>query len=240
MTRKRKSSSRPVDVRTDRSATSRGDTSRTQILRAAIGLLGSGGYGALSIGTVCEVAKISPTSLYWHFGDKSGLMSAMLRHVQQLDSEIYLSELERAKTMSEKFDAGVNTVRRMVRNDPENSWVVWGALWEGRYAAPEIVPLITEARRRQVEYFRIIPVEHFGLEKSNTIAILTAAVSAQAAMSWHQTKDEKELESILASLRRLWQLTAGWSAASAKDRRAFAKLPAPHTYGYAELIQGLD
>lgn len=227
-----KTGSRPV--------TARGDASRESILAAAIGLLGSGGYGALSVGAVCRIADISATSLYWHFGDKSGLMSAMVRHVQRLDSDTYLAELGKARTVEEKFTAGIDTLRSMVLRDPMNTWVVTAALWEGRYAAPQIVALVTEARRRQHDYFRDIATEHFGLPRGHTLAYISAAFSAHAAMSWHQTKDERELESILGSLRSLWTLGGSWAALPVAQRRRIARIPAAAAFGLSHLTQGMD
>lgn len=56
----------------------RGDSSKQQILDSAVELFREGGFRALRITGICERAKISPTSVYWHFGNKAGLVQAVL------------------------------------------------------------------------------------------------------------------------------------------------------------------
>ncbi|MBB2206576.1 TetR/AcrR family transcriptional regulator [Gluconacetobacter takamatsuzukensis] len=49
-----------------------------QILTAAAGLLEEGGVAALTTRAVCQVAGVTAPTLYHHFGDKEGLLRAVL------------------------------------------------------------------------------------------------------------------------------------------------------------------
>jgi AcrR family transcriptional regulator len=53
-------------------------TTRERIIAAAAGLLGGGGLEAVSTRAVCEAAGVRAPTLYHHFGDKEGLLEAVV------------------------------------------------------------------------------------------------------------------------------------------------------------------
>ncbi|HEY2387707.1 MAG TPA: TetR/AcrR family transcriptional regulator [Candidatus Binatia bacterium] len=56
----------------------RGPGSRERILEAASTLLAEGSYAGTSISAICARAAVPPTSIYWHFGSKEGLLGAVV------------------------------------------------------------------------------------------------------------------------------------------------------------------
>jgi AcrR family transcriptional regulator len=53
-------------------------TTEDRILKAALGLLEKGGADAVTTRAVCEAAKVTAPTLYHHFGDKDGLLRAVV------------------------------------------------------------------------------------------------------------------------------------------------------------------
>ncbi|WP_214405032.1 TetR/AcrR family transcriptional regulator [Pseudonocardia lacus] len=55
-----------------------GARSREVILDAAEGLMGTRGYAATSISLLAKASGLPPSSIYWHFGSKSGVLGAVM------------------------------------------------------------------------------------------------------------------------------------------------------------------
>lgn len=55
-----------------------GDRSREEILEAAAGLMSAKGYAATSISDLAKVSGLPASSIYWHFGSKSGVLGAVM------------------------------------------------------------------------------------------------------------------------------------------------------------------
>lgn len=62
---------------------SRGVRSKEEILDAAERLMGARGYAATSISALAAASGLPPSSIYWHFGSKSGLLSAVMERGAQ-------------------------------------------------------------------------------------------------------------------------------------------------------------
>src|SRR5206468_5146365 len=54
--------------------------SRTRILDAALDLMAEQGFSGTSISMVCRRSGLPPSSTYWHFGSKQGLLAATVEH----------------------------------------------------------------------------------------------------------------------------------------------------------------
>ncbi|MGP7795552.1 TetR/AcrR family transcriptional regulator [Sphingomonas sp. CLY1604] len=80
---------------------------RDQILALAEGLVATEGASALTIGGVAKAAGISKGGIQSLFGDKEGLISAMLRRWMEQDAHIHAKELGSASTFVEKMRAHV-------------------------------------------------------------------------------------------------------------------------------------
>jgi AcrR family transcriptional regulator len=55
-----------------------GARSREEILDAAERLMGTRGYAATSISLLAKASGLPPSSIYWHFGSKSGVLGAVV------------------------------------------------------------------------------------------------------------------------------------------------------------------
>jgi len=55
-----------------------GEQSREQILDATERLMATRGYAATSISDICKAGGLPPSSIYWHFGSKEGVLAAVM------------------------------------------------------------------------------------------------------------------------------------------------------------------
>ena len=78
-----------------------------QILGAAIDLIAAGGVGSATIKTLCDRAGVTPPAIYYHYGNKDGLVGAVVEHAatRWFDG---LVEVVRARgTVTEQVQAAV-------------------------------------------------------------------------------------------------------------------------------------
>ncbi len=72
----------PVIERRTRKVGKKGET-RRRIIRSATRLFATNGYAATSIAAICQAAGVVPTSIYWEFGSKAGVLEAVLQDSAQ-------------------------------------------------------------------------------------------------------------------------------------------------------------
>jgi AcrR family transcriptional regulator len=63
--------------------TARGDSSRDDILDVASQIMSSHGYDGTSIAALCQATGLNVSSIYWHFGSKSGVLAALMERGAQ-------------------------------------------------------------------------------------------------------------------------------------------------------------
>ncbi|MCE7885432.1 MAG: TetR/AcrR family transcriptional regulator [Actinobacteria bacterium ATB1] len=92
----------------------RGAESKARILSTTRSLMAERGYAATAIGAICAETGLPPTSIYWHFGSKEGLLAQV---VEDSATE-WISELEDAVprghgvTLDRALAALVGSIRR--------------------------------------------------------------------------------------------------------------------------------
>jgi AcrR family transcriptional regulator len=182
----------------------RGEASRGRILDAADSVLLERGYSGLSIAAVCERADVAPTSVYWHFGSKAGLMEAVLLrsggHADQIRRRAV-----RAATPEARLAALLEGVRGLVLSQPLGSLTGVAVVSEGRHATPELLEALRTARARE----RAEIAEAFAAEfegdgpRPETLAIAATALTNYAALCARTGGDEQEVDEVLAALEDL-------------------------------------
>lgn len=70
--------------------TSRGASSRDEILDMAGHIMSREGYDGTSIAALCDATGLNVSSIYWHFGSKAGVLAALMERGAQR----FLSHLE--------------------------------------------------------------------------------------------------------------------------------------------------
>lgn len=205
------------DGRAGRASNRRGQASKQQILDCALTLLGEHGYGGLSISAVCKAAKVAPTSIYWHFGDKAGLMAAMVKYSLRRDFDNFMREFDKHRTTDALIDAYLRVFRWQIVSETPSCWAVIATLAEGRREAPEIAALVNEARRKQIEFARNWGEIVAKTPDPDAFAHMIVSYNNFAATVWQQSRDEDEIDAILASMRVLMGVMAEKMAGKVDD-----------------------
>lgn len=73
---------------------------RARILEAAIELVANGGYAGATINEVCRLAEVRPPTVYYHYGNKDGLVAAVVETV----AAAWLDELETVARAGSSFE----------------------------------------------------------------------------------------------------------------------------------------
>ncbi len=204
--------------------TSKGRSSKELILECAIDLIGEGGYSALSISAVCKRAEVSPTSIYWHFGDKAGLMTAAVKHTLKHDFALFMTEFEKYRTVDTLIDAYQKVLRAIIVNERPSSWAVLSTLAEGRQEAPEIDAVVREGRAKQFAFARQWGEEVCKYENPDAFADLIVSFNIYAANAYRMSRDAAEVDRILSSMRLVMLLMAEKRMARVVDDEDFTNL----------------
>jgi AcrR family transcriptional regulator len=97
-------------ARTERSLPQKGQQTRAAILEAALGLASQMGLEGLSIGAVAEVAQMSKSGVFAHFGSREELQISVVREYHnQFEQEVFFPALQmprglpRLRTLFERW-----------------------------------------------------------------------------------------------------------------------------------------
>ncbi len=202
---------RPVGKRRGRRAirkNARGEATRARILERARELLRERGYAGLSISAVCEQAGVPPTSIYWHFGDKAGLMAAVLDSVSGHHAERLAEAAPRARSSRAVAARTLAEIRELVLTQPLGALTGVAILAEGRHVSSDLLRGLRRARDEEREAIakRITAMGGAWAESAEDLAILATAVTNYAALCYRLGRDEAEVDRILASLKALLKL----------------------------------
>jgi|GEM_PF-7122597 len=201
---------------------------RDRIIACATDLLGREGYGALSVSAVCKLADVTAPTLYWHFGNKEGLLAAILKESLRRDAEAFTAIDISKMSRREAFEAYLEALRRIVVSERPNNWVILSSLSEARHAAPEILAIIAEARRRQVDYNAEQLREHWGTRHPDMCVHLWLAYCNYISLLYQDTKSLALTEAALQSFKNAYFLLVG----------ALGE-PGAHEAGFAEALPAL-
>jgi len=181
----------------------RGAASREQILEAAVGLVRDHGYAGLSIARICERADVAPTSIYWHFGNKAGLMEALIGRIGGGHAG-RIQELAAVETSpARRLDRAIEGIRELVTTQPFGSLTGVAIIGEGRHVTPELREALRQAREEEHEVITRSLEAELGGDRNAAAAIATlmTACANYAAQSYRIDGDARNVDRILADLR---------------------------------------
>ena len=174
--------------------TKRGDATRDKILAVATEIFEEGGLRALRVSRVCERANISPTSLYWHFGNKAGLIQEVLESAFRPVG----ASLQQANDKT-GFLRGLH---RLVTQQPAGSLTMLGYVADN-LADPDLEAALKNIRTKELRQQTDIIADVLGVaeEDAKRIGILINAAVNYAAlvkMSGGSARESREVIDALA------------------------------------------
>jgi AcrR family transcriptional regulator len=97
------------------------DATRERILDAAAELFSQRGYAATGVDRLAERSGIAKTAIYYHFGNKEGLLAALVERAATVWTEDIRESASRGSDPAERLDRALSGMRTMVEEKP---WIL--------------------------------------------------------------------------------------------------------------------
>jgi AcrR family transcriptional regulator len=97
---------------------------RERLLRAAVEVLETGGYGAASVAAIAEHAGLATGTLYRHFQSKADLFVEVFRMIAEQELEAMRSAAGATRTAGDELDAVVTTFAARALSRPRLAWAL--------------------------------------------------------------------------------------------------------------------
>jgi TetR/AcrR family acrAB operon transcriptional repressor len=168
---------------------------KARLLEAAIDLLAEGGNARATINEICRIAEVRPPALYYHYGNKEGLVAAAVDAV----SAAWLDELERAvsvgSTFEERLSAGLNGWRALILERRSALLLLVRVQLESAEASPVIRTALLRimARAREIIATAIEGVTE-PLDDADELAGILIDLVQGAALRHHLENDRARLD----------------------------------------------
>lgn len=118
---------------------------RNTILTTALTLFSDRGYDGVGIREICEIASITKPTLYHYFGNKSGLLKAILEHY----FEILICEIDTATSYTGDLTGSLRKVVETYFNFFQNN-----PLFYGMQLGMIVAPPQSEAAQAVAPYYK--------------------------------------------------------------------------------------
>lgn len=184
----------------------RGAASRERIVEAGLEILGEDGYSGFSVSAVSKRAKISVTSLYHHFGDKAGLLAAMVDHSVAQNAEAFSARWRASQDPVEGLLGFIAAARTFAVDRRRNSSAILLALSQARADSPELAAIAMETRRRLWETIGREFAASLGIEDGTLFAHIHTAVQSYATQIAQGPDTDEDLDALFESLFRVFLL----------------------------------
>jgi AcrR family transcriptional regulator len=187
-----------------------GDDSRERILQAAAELFAQRGYAGVGVDEVAARSGIAKTALYYHFGNKDGLLAAVLERTAAAWIEAIRQTSSEAAGPFERLERALAGMRALLEERP---WVLRLLQILALEVADEkpkvratLQAIFRRAREAIVEGMR----EALGVDlpQADLIAKVVLALLDGISLGLHVDPDEINLDEAFAGLRRVWMLLA--------------------------------
>lgn len=142
----------------------------------------------------------------------------MLKDALRRDAQTFANLDTTGQLPHQALDPYLGALRTIVLGARLNSWVMLSSLSEARFVAPEVVDIIAEARRRQVDY-NAEQLRAWGLRHNRVLVHLWLSYCNYIALLYHDTKSEELLDEGLASFKRIYlEALKGLGEACAREK----------------------
>jgi AcrR family transcriptional regulator len=119
---------------------------RDEVLDAASAVVFAGGWASLRMQTVADQVGISRRTLYYEFGNKTGLAEALILRITERFLDGVEAALTSADDLATGWEAAVLSALRAAEVDPVLSTVLTGA------AREDFLPLLTSEGTQVIDY----------------------------------------------------------------------------------------
>jgi len=124
---------------------------RSRILDAATSLLAGGSYASTSISAICARSGVPPTSIYWHFGSKEGLLAAVMEEGAERWFQSTFEWESPSGGLIEGLSAKMDQLVALLTDDPPFLRVLVMLALERRHIDKACMETVRRVRKRAVD-----------------------------------------------------------------------------------------
>jgi AcrR family transcriptional regulator len=176
-----------------------------RLLEAADHVLGTEGFGALTVRRLAEEAEVPVGTIYQFFTDKAGVVDALARrYIGEFDEMIELLVLDaESRPWDDVVDTVIDAAAAMYRSRPG-----YVAIWIGRHLSPELQQADEANNAAIAAGLRRIVVAQHGLVDDDALALAcqVAVHTTDALLQLAFRLDPHGDEAVLTEARRLHRL----------------------------------
>jgi len=187
----------------------RGDTRRC-VLKAAGKLFATRGYAATSISAICKASGALPSSIYWEFGNKAGILAAVLedsaeRWLDQSTRSVVQAMKDRPGSKIDRLAAYFDYMAEALAKGPEFLQMMLMVALERRHADPRALEIIRSHRARSVAVVARL-LGAFGLERPGPDGVTAHDVALLTIACFDGAFTAAQIDADAADLRRMFTL----------------------------------
>jgi AcrR family transcriptional regulator len=181
-----------------------GEHSRELILDATERLMATRGYAATSISDIRKACGLPPSSIYWHFGSKEGVLAA----VMERGAERFFAAIPTEDTIEQQL-----AVTARLQADHPDFLRLFYMLSLERSDDPGVVEVVRRVRDTAITQFRhaisqLLPADTPSKKSERVITELTAVAVALSDGIFFAEHLEADATDVERMYRRLYQTVA--------------------------------
>lgn len=228
------------DGEMERRVTPRGAISRDRMIDAALQLLAEGGYAAVTTNAVCRRAEVATASLYHHFGDKAGLLVAMIDSSLTYAARRFVELIGDEARPLARLQRYVHAMRELGRDYRANTMGVLSTLAEGAADSPEIRTAIADVRRRAWGFVAAEMADTIGVEDGMLFSHIQFAFATYITEVARSATSKDEVRALYDSFNRTMMIVSAALRPALLDAPEFAAAveaasePDPHAHHQGE------
>jgi len=200
-----------------------GSDTRSRVLRAASTLFCARGFAGTSISAIREVSGAMPSSIYWEFGSKEGLLAAVLKDAAERWLEQARTSIQRANdhlntSGLERLEAALDHLADATASRPEFHRLLLLLALERRDASEQTLEMVRTVRELALQGLARLYLET-GVVHSDTPQEVVDDLTRASLAFFDGALVAAQIDPTKANLRRMFALLrAGVVAAMPSTR----------------------
>ena len=183
--------------------TNKGEAAKERILEASVELFELGGFQSMRISKICEKVGLSPTSVYWHFGNKAGLVQAVLERAFSPVGESMLQDI-RGASGTRQTTVFISHLRKLIYERPIGACTMLAYLQDESHQSAELEAALNHTRGDELAGQINLMKELLKLNSSQAkrLSITINACVNYAVMIKLTGGSDPEIEDVLGAIRQ--------------------------------------
>lgn len=184
-------------------ATDKGEATRERILEASLELFELGGFQNMRINKICARVGLSPTSVYWHFGSKAGLVQAVL---ESAFAPLGISMLEdiRGASGPRQITVFISHLRKLIHERPMGACTMLAYLQDESHRSDDLDIALRKTRGDELagQIKLMKTMLKLNSSQAKKLSITINACVNYAVMIKLSGGSDLEIEDVLATIRQ--------------------------------------